>query len=764
MRPIDAFTDFGTVSLPGEENEMSRRYLKLITRWIPVGMSYFKEWSGRPNCGHFFLGTENGTVGPIMTIALATSSSEFDSKLAGTSRDELRMIALKGLRYMCFTHGTGPTDCLQPKDSSKQIIERKWGGCGQTAEVKSQCGRTIANLAITAALLKDLLGQEEHEMLAKIAVDYIESFAELDPWSGVYDNTQTEENAWTALGIVACMMLLSNHELLAKWQERAKLWMFRTSTMPHDNYDQSEFAEGKTVSELCGRTYTTLPDGTAENHCFVHPIYMAAAITLFGNTINLLRLFNQLIPPHIFWHRQDCYNLMKRWCDNTGAYHCLQGMDWPYFIIGYPEICFFHVAANLYLKDPDASLLEQRTLKTIERSSHAHKGRAVPEEVVKYCRWGLSSYPPLMWESVESLAQAYLAHRLMGEGESPPEDAEFERRMHGVYIYPHGGALLHRHAKGKTSLSWRNHTMILPATREGIKLIGPPAEGTMLAKIKVKGSTEKNTSPLITPYSFTLPVALKIRETMDRVSAVLVQDIAEGKVRREIFFASMSSGKCLIVERLFVLQDITVEYVEQGYLSIINDGYFGEQQDLRGKRHIFWDGGEQIFWGYATGFEEKDIILDLKDTPWLNVDDRFGLVFKGSGRAFYRNRHHFIKMWRAIEDELVLSLQDEPKEFKTGQQIADLVTLWCPEQSHEETANEELIIHQTQKKTFAAEVDNLLCACNFTEETVVLPLKVPISAGQPFPISWGVSGMVETDLAVQVRLGGYEFIILEQAW
>ena len=50
MKPIDAFTDFSSVSLPPRETDVSRRYLDVITRWIPVGMSYFSDWPIRPNC------------------------------------------------------------------------------------------------------------------------------------------------------------------------------------------------------------------------------------------------------------------------------------------------------------------------------------------------------------------------------------------------------------------------------------------------------------------------------------------------------------------------------------------------------------------------------------------------------------------------------------------------------------------------------------------------------------------------------------------
>ena len=289
--------------------------------------------------------------------------------------------------------------------------------------------------------------------------------------------------------------------------------------------------------------------------------------------------------------------------------------------------------------------------------------------------------------------------------------------------------------------------MVLPATREGQKLIGPAA-GSMLAAVKVKDRAES-----------TRTVALKIREADDRVCALLLQHLAQGAVRREVFFASLPNGKCLTVERLTAREDITVESVRQGHLSIINDGYFGDREALRGERRIFWQGGERVFSGYPTESAENDELLDLGDTRWVNVDDRCGLIFLSSGAALYRNRHYF-KVWRAIENDLVLSLHDAERTFAAGQQIARLVALCCPEQSHAETAAQELEVYETPEDTFMAQVDDYLCACNFAEEQVELPVPVALAAGQAFPISWGVSGTAGTDLTIYVRLAAREPTII----
>ncbi|GAG34031.1 unnamed protein product, partial [marine sediment metagenome] len=95
--------------------------------------------------------------------------------------------------------------------------------------------------------------------------------------------------------------------------------------------------------------------------------------------------------------------------------------------------------------------------------------------------------------------------------------------------------------------------------------------------------------------------------------------------------------------------------------------------------------------------------------------------FKGTGRAVYRNRHHF-DPWHAIEDELVLGLTDEPQEFVAGQEIARLVALWCPEQQHAETAEEELVIPKATPKAFWVKVDGYLCGCDFSGEPRIVDL------------------------------------------
>ena len=114
--------DLESAKLPSEENDLSRRYLDIITRWAHVGMATYQDWPVRPNCGHFFGGVHwygNETSNTIFALAAAASSPEFCEIRAEHSAEDIRQACLRGLRYLLFTHDTGPADCVRP--------EKGWG-------------------------------------------------------------------------------------------------------------------------------------------------------------------------------------------------------------------------------------------------------------------------------------------------------------------------------------------------------------------------------------------------------------------------------------------------------------------------------------------------------------------------------------------------------------------------------------------------------------------------------------------------------------
>ena len=203
-------TDFSTVSLPTSDNELSSRFLGLVARWVPVALRYYQPWSDRPDCGNFFGGTFAyglDTSLAITSLALVAASTNYAPIEGQPSADHLRRIVRRGIRYLCFTHDMGPANCVRPSEGSGKPGNR-WGERGLGLFCESQCGRTLAKITFAAAHLHESLEDEERGILAAIAADYLNRFGMMPPKSGVYNDTQTDENAWTALGLVACLLLL----------------------------------------------------------------------------------------------------------------------------------------------------------------------------------------------------------------------------------------------------------------------------------------------------------------------------------------------------------------------------------------------------------------------------------------------------------------------------------------------------------------------------------------------------------------------------
>jgi hypothetical protein len=662
--------------------------LDVILRWIPVGMATYGVWETRQNCGHFFGGVYwygQETAMPALTIATALAAKPDDAKIAGFERTELERVVVSAIRYLCFTHDTGPADCIRPAVGigRPEPASTKWGEAGIGFFRESQCGVTIANLAATAILMRERLGEEERHMLAAIATDYLDRFCETEPKSGVFFDTQTEENAWTALGLAAASLLLHDDTRFEQWQEQVRLWAFCAVTTPSDRHDQRIFEKEKSIRELTGKVCTTLPDGTAENHGMVHPSYMSSSISLLGNLMVLYRLWGKKIPNHARHRLHETYDLIKKWCDSNGIPQAPQGMDWPYFSL--TAHCALHAFANVELEDPDGALMEQRIMNVLHASSVAHGGRLIPEATAKWCHG--QQDPAIMGEKgIASIAYAYLAHRLAGPGQTPTHPAEFENRIAGVHLYHHGGIAIHNHGRGRTAFSWRNHTMILPAPAEGMRLIGPQF-GSLCAQTSIKDTADTS-----------ILRGLKIREERDQICALLIEDIAEEKLRRQLFFASMEDGRAIVWERVTALEKVQIEKIQQGNLCIINDGLFSDQPDLRSHRTLWWPDGNRKFEGYPDGDDVPDENMELHPSTstsqrtqsiaspdrkfsWVNIDDRFTIAYTASGAARYEDPHHF-PVWHAIKNNLILSAHDAPSLAEKTDVVCEMLISWIPDHEH----------------------------------------------------------------------------------
>jgi len=720
---------------------MSRRYLNVLQQWVPLGVEYFQEWPDRPNCGHFFGGCSwyaHETIGPAMTFAAVASSSEFDADICGVSRRSLQDMALKAIRYACFVHDTGPADCVRPAKGlgRKENCGNKWGERGKGFFPESQCGRSVAKMTTAALLLGRKVDDETWQMIENIHVDYAERFAGMAPKSGIYTNTQMEENAWTSAGLASVECILSNHPNAAKFAEAARRWMFLTVTSPQDHKNHAFTQGDRTIARQVGETYTVLPDYWTENHGMVHPTYTASCLE-FLNTIGVIYgTHGKNVPEQALFNRQTIYDHLKIVADRSGYLHPVQGMDWPYL---FPDPgTQMHSAASLILRDPDAARIERRALENLELRNAGCNGRFIDATTAETCN--SIQDPLLMIEStIVRPGLTYLLHRLLGDGPKPTPDEEMEEKFRGASAYPHAGFAFNRHRKGQTSFSWRNSVMALPLNKDGISTVAP-ASNTFLGKLAVKNRPDSQEQ-----------ISIDVDNQQNGFAASLVMDRAQGSVRQEILFASLPSGVSLSMERFIARETVTIDRLEQGFLRIINENFPEVKGNATGHRLLYTPEEKYKFTGGVSSDPNSDIIQTLNHPAWINVDGRLGLVYEGSGKTIYLNRHYF-QPWWAVADDLTLSLQDRARRIRKGESAGQLTALIAPDMSAIKTAQLELHSLTTNANAAALIGDGHLAIASFEQHARSIIFSLARNSVTEIPIFEGTTRITKSKITYKRHL------------
>jgi hypothetical protein len=673
-------TQRSACTFTGEENEMSRRALRVLENWASFGATLFAEWPDRPRCGHF-LGGAHWYGLETMSLSLAFASmavaGDLDEDRTGVTRRQAVEMAVKGLRYLCFTHDAGPEDCIRPSVGlgRPENLATKWGERGRGFFPESQCGWTIAGLVTIASLLAGHLDDETWGILGVVCEDYLERFGYMEPRSGVYDDTQTEENAWTAVGIAASALVLDRHPNLDQWLANSAQWMFSSAVTPQDAKNHGLMPDGRTVREWTQRKFTMLPDYFAENHGMVHPTYTASSVLSINHMACLFPLFRREMPREVLFNRERVYTELKRMADQYGALHPAQGMDWPYHFPGHS--IQIHVAAALMLNDPDAARLERAAFDVLEARQKKYGGRMI-DPVVADAVSNIQDPMVMSETSIVNTAYSYVLHRLYGNGPEPTED---DRHLHGAKVYPHSGIAHSVHAHGQTSVSWRNRIMALATNSDGIYTVAP-AMDSILAKVSVKDQPESQHLR-----------SIRIDEYPDAFAAAIIADRSQRSVRQDVLFTALSDGRTAVFERLKATTDIVVEECAQGLIRVVNDNYGLANGCCRGERLLHTADGSETYKGFVSTDPESDIVSELansaENTNWLNVDDRLGVVYSGTGTTSYTNRHWF-ETWWATADDLVLNTTPRNTGFNTGDEITRLTALICPGQQHTYTSDESI--------------------------------------------------------------------------
>lgn len=674
-----------------KDNEWTTRIRCILQKWLPYADLQYKVWDGRPSCGHFFggaywYGLETAYTASV--YALLAKFPEYEEKVTGIPREEVLRKAISAIRYLGFTHDSGPADCVRAEGRNKFCSLTKWGGRGQKFFPASQTGVTIASFALSAWLLWEDLDEETQQLVQNVLVEYADRWSEEEPRNGAYHDTQTEENAWTAGGIAAALALFPEHPHHENWQIGFEAWTMNSITLPSDRH----------IDPKVIKTTTFHPDYTTENHGFAHPGYICAGINLRGIHAVFCFMGDVPISESLLRNSKELYDrTIKVWSQFDGLAVPVQGQDWWY--CRQHERQLTHALINVLHQDSDAANFERNSLTVIEGIQNSNSLGCLLEENGEQCIIsGYQTAKDMEHTSAKDLVISCLLHLFGGPGVNPSDSEELNSRLQGVYRYPFGGTVIHRTKDSFSSFSWRNRVMGLTLPAKGCWTVTPlPSSltGTVEQERYVVQAEKEN-----------------IRLYENGFGATVSLYRGQKELRQNVAYISLPDGTTVYIEQTDVLKACTFSEMNTGMIGVRNENYGALPELAKGFRRIITPNSIVDFEGFYG--RQANAVSDFTGTNWVQIDDEIGYVLIGSEGIRYINQHEYSK-WKGVEDILILNRRGEMK-FESPASLKPFVAVSLPNRLLEETKS---VASQTQQLTtdeaglILLEVEGRLVYSNF---------------------------------------------------
>lgn len=707
-----------------KETELSKRIYRILLKWIPFANKQYRDWEGRPNTGHFFGGDfwySSDCASTVLVFASVAKLGQYDEQLAGICKEEVIEKAIKAIRYMGFTHDTGPSDCVRVAGNNKYTAGKKWGGKDDHFFMASQNGRSISSFATAAWLLWEHLDKETKLIVQNVVASYADRFCDEPPRSGNYYDTQCEEDAWTTAGLASAVALFPFHPNHKRWFNGFVNWGINTITTPWDRLtSRSGLIEKLGSHEI--KTINFLPDYTAENHAFVHPSYICAGINLRAVHAIFANMSGEEVHLSAIYNNEKLYEkTVKIWSQFDGLAIPIQGQDWWYN--RQHERQFTHAVLNVVHKNKAAALLERNCIESIERIQNSNPSGCLLEEV-EYVFNPEHAQTSKVFEpgSALDLANSLLLH-VFGEDEAEPTTyEELTTELTGVHYYPHGSSIINRTKDAFTSFSWRNNVTLFSMPRQGMW----------------------NITPLFNSYTGTFRFketkaiqALSNQETIRNMEECQIKQYENGfgvtglvmrgdyEIAQLVGVVALPNGYSVYYEKINVLKECELEEAHTGIIGVRNENYTGIPDLAPGERTLYLPNEKFTFKGYLA--EVPDVVKSFEGPHYVNLDSKIGYILKGSNGVTYKNRHHFAR-WKGIEDLLILNDMDVNKlTISTRNEPFIVITL--PNQTIKETKesyhNTSFLV-SNEENTQVLSIKNYLIYFNHTKQNKWVSCGIPI--------------------------------------
>lgn len=670
------------VELPdGVSQTWVEAYLDPIRRWLPIADATYREWPERPNCGHFYGGSywyAIETAYPILTYAVAYRAATLPGVGPTVPLDALLHHAVGAIRYLCFTHVSGPPECVRETGDSPSS-RTKWGdtmdGFTQMDPffMASQTGSAVAHLTLGAWLLWEHLDDETRQLVINVAAWYADRWCDERPRVGTYENTLTEENGWTAQGLDAAAGLLRGHPSAEKWRKAADKWLANITVTPYDMSRNKSELQGQPVAAWTVGA-TSHPDFSTENHGFVHPSYLASAIGFAGASLLSHRLAGLEEPELVRFNRRPIYETMKKLAEDDGPMLAVQGMDWWYAthatLLPISTVSA-HTVMSLLFGDPHAAYIERlcvgRVRQIMDSLGDGHLCVPDPQHR-RINQW--QSFRTYERSAMVGFAGSFLLHWLMGDGAEPCSGEQFRAWQRGVHAFPHGGFVTRKGKRCTASFSWRNRPVVV-VQPEGGTWVVTPHFASLSGTYRCEPASECGMRT----------IRHSVSEDGKGFAALCSIEREDGRLVQDLALIAPDDHVAFFFDRTTAAQAVRVREQRSGEVGVRNESYPELGELAPGRRIILTESGR---FTSESRFGGEDEWFRTDQTRWANVDDRIGYVILGSKGIAYQ-AHHDYPRYRGMEDFLLLSYSDQSNEYAPGDVVSSLAVAIFPNQRGADT-------------------------------------------------------------------------------
>ncbi|NLD87617.1 MAG: hypothetical protein GX633_05095 [Clostridiales bacterium] len=698
----------------GYRTPETERIYKMLMRFIKFPAARFHLWDVRPNCGYFFTGCHwYGTDQNEMALitAFLAKYGDYDEELAEVFREKVHDMAIRTLRYSCFTHDTGPEDCIRVMGRTKQQAGTKWGGNyvswpGLRSKFfqSSQVGVSISYFGLAAWILWEDLDEETRQMAYNVITDYARRWAQEESRDGVHFDTQAEENGWTGLGIFTAAAIFPDDPEAKTWREGAIRWILDAATTPLDMYSRRKLSDGTPLRSIIDHI-TIHPDYTTENHRVVHPDYLNAPL-VFRARMNLFSALSGAGSfPGIEHNWENIYgNVFKPCASFEGGAIPIQSQDWWYYKIH--EVVVTHTASRLLFNDPYGALLEKKCLDTLEATQLGHSEGTFMAENTDECIISssyqiLSDFEPHV---AVYLTIVYLYHMCLGEGVKPSAPEEFESALGGVRNYPFGGSVIKRGERSFSAFTHRNCPIAFTLPEDKMWTITvPPCSAFGCMKFKDDCSEDY---ALSNQEYIRYSENTRIYHDKNNFAASATIDRGLGRIKQDVSFITLPDESTVYFRRVRAIENCSLEYFTSGLVGIRNEYYVNLPQHAAGYRMLtVGDNPPEKKEGYVGG---DDVISDYEAAPYVALDDKISYLLHGSNGVRYVSHHNYPK-WKGIEDFLVLDNYGEVN-LKKGEQLPLFLQISLP--------NKDIEYAKAAYKDFYVSKEGSIDACILSDRLI----------------------------------------------